>query len=132
MDNVFSFLIKIRFRHLKVLKEDFEEFMEYFNNSYEANDFYIREIVSVFVYISDELSLKSHFENLPVIVNEIWEKMGESGKKIHKSILWAIEKVKISFFSFLIIIIILVKDNTYVHSILPYSLFRLKRITKKP
>lgn len=78
---------------MKVLREDIDEFKVYLNESYNANDFYIREIVSVFVYMFDELSLKAHIESLPVIVSEIWDKMGESGKRIHKSILWAIEKV---------------------------------------
>lgn len=76
-----------------MLKEDIEDFKVYLNDSYNNNDFYTRDIVNVFFYISDELSLKTHIESLPIIVNEIWEKMGESGKKIHKSILWAIEKV---------------------------------------
>lgn len=82
-------------RGLKVIEEDLEELQVFLNNSYHANEFYIRDIVGFVIYVFDELSIKSHIESLPAIVSEIWEVMGDTGKKIQKSILWVIEKVSI-------------------------------------
>ncbi|KAJ9580978.1 hypothetical protein L9F63_023839, partial [Diploptera punctata] len=82
---------------LKSLSEDFEELKIYLNKSYNANEFYIRDIVGITVYIIDELSIRGHIESLPDIINEIWEVMGESGKAIRKSILWIIETIKTTY-----------------------------------
>ncbi|XP_069692884.1 uncharacterized protein Apoltp isoform X2 [Periplaneta americana] len=82
---------------LKILVDDFEEFKIYLNNSYNANEFYIRDIVGITSYIIDELSIRGHIESLPEILNEIWEVMGESGKAIRKSLLWIIETIKTSY-----------------------------------
>jgi hypothetical protein len=46
------------------------------------------------IYVIDELSLRSHIQSLPNIINEIWEIMGESGEAIRNSILWVIETIK--------------------------------------
>lgn len=78
-----------------MVEEDVQEFKIFLNNSYHANEFYVRDIAGFIIYTFDELPIKSHIESLPAIVNEIWEVMGESGKKIQKSIIWAIEKVKV-------------------------------------
>ncbi|XP_043519972.1 uncharacterized protein LOC122533896 [Frieseomelitta varia] len=80
--------------NLKELETDFEELKIYLNKSYNANDFYIKDIVLFGSYIIDELSLRSHIESLPNILNEIWELMGESGQAIRNSILWVIETIK--------------------------------------
>ncbi|PSN49824.1 hypothetical protein C0J52_08839 [Blattella germanica] len=82
---------------LKNLADDFEEFKVYLNKSYNANEFYIRDIVGITIYIIDEFSLRGHIESLPEIINEIWEVMGESGKAIRKSIIWIIETIKASY-----------------------------------
>lgn len=79
---------------LKFLEHDFENLKTYLNDSYNANDFYIKDIVSFGIYVIDELSLRSHIESLPNIVNEIWEIMGESGEALRKSLLWLIETIK--------------------------------------
>lgn len=64
------------------------------NDSYNANDFYIKDIVGFGVYLIDELSLRSHIQSLPNILNEIWEIMGESGEALRNSLLWLIETIK--------------------------------------
>lgn len=66
------------------------------NESYHANEFYIRDIVGAAMYVIDELSIRSHIESLPAIVNEIWEVMGESGEAIRKSIQWIVQTVSSS------------------------------------
>jgi len=40
------------------LSEDLEEFRVYLNKSYNANEFYIRDIVGITMYVIDELSLR--------------------------------------------------------------------------
>lgn len=79
---------------LKLIEDDFEHLKIYLNDSYNANDFYIKDIVMMGVYVIDELSLRSHIQSLPNIINEIWEIMGESGEAIRNSILWIIETIK--------------------------------------
>ncbi|EZA49996.1 Apolipophorins [Ooceraea biroi] len=79
---------------LKTLEEDFENLKVYLNNSYNANDFYIKDIVTFGMYVIDELSLRSHIQSLPNILNEIWEIMGESGEALRNSLLWLIETIK--------------------------------------
>ena len=80
--------------NLKEVQTDLEELKNYLNDSYNANDFYIKDIVLYGGYIIDELSLRSHIESLPNILNEIWEIMGESGEAIRNSLLWIIETIK--------------------------------------
>jgi len=82
---------------LKNLYEDLEEFRDYVNKSYNANEFYIRDIVGITMYVIDELSLRDHIESVPQILNEIWEVMGESGQAVRKSLLWIIETIKTSY-----------------------------------
>lgn len=66
----------------------------FLNKSYNANDFYVKDIVAIGIYVIDQLSLRSHIESLPNILNEIWEIMGESGEAIRKSLIWVIEAIK--------------------------------------
>nr|CAD7442597.1 unnamed protein product [Timema bartmani] len=84
-------------RELKVIADDFEEFKLFLNNSYNANEFYVRDIVGLATYVIDEFSLRRHIDFVPGIVNEMWDIMGESGKAVHKSILWIIEAIKTSY-----------------------------------
>ncbi|XP_058800590.1 uncharacterized protein LOC131669586 [Phymastichus coffea] len=79
---------------LRIIENDFEKLKLYLNNSYNANDFYIKDIILMGVYVIDELSLRSHIQSLPKIINEIWEIMGESGEVIRNSLLWIIETIK--------------------------------------
>ncbi|EFN78662.1 Apolipophorins [Harpegnathos saltator] len=79
---------------LKTLEKDFEDLRVYLNDSYNANDFYIKDIVDFGIYLIDELSLRSHIESLPNILNEIWEIMGESGEALRNSLIWLIENIK--------------------------------------
>ncbi|KAG7207006.1 hypothetical protein KM043_000897 [Ampulex compressa] len=81
-------------KDLRELETDFEDLRVYLNDSYNANDFYIKDIVGFGVYVIDELSLRSHIESLPSILNEIWEIMGESGEAIRNSLLWVIKAIK--------------------------------------
>lgn len=79
---------------MKVIESDFAELKKFLNQSYNANEFYVKDVINMSMIMFDELALKAHFESLPAIISEIWEVMGESGKKIKQSITWVIEKVK--------------------------------------
>ncbi|XP_034189232.2 apolipoprotein lipid transfer particle [Osmia lignaria lignaria] len=83
--------------NLKELQKDLDELKVYLNDSYNANDFYIKDVVALGLYVVDELSLRSHIQSLPNIVNEIWEIMGESGEAIRNSLIWLIETIKNAF-----------------------------------
>ncbi|KAJ8978166.1 hypothetical protein NQ317_004215 [Molorchus minor] len=87
-----QFLIDLR--NLAVIEEDIEQLKIFLNNSYYANDFYIKDITNITVTMFDELALKSQLQTFPKIVQEIWSVMGESGQKLKKSVLWVIEKIK--------------------------------------
>lgn len=88
------FISFLSYSDLKTLEKDFEDLKIYLNNSYNANDFYIKDIVGIGIYFIDELSLRSHIESLPNILNEIWEIMGESGEALRNSLIWLIETIK--------------------------------------
>ncbi|XP_076760898.1 apolipoprotein lipid transfer particle [Xylocopa sonorina] len=83
--------------NLKELQADLEELKIYLNNSYNSNDFYIKDLISFGIYVIDELSLRSQIESLPNILNEIYEIMGESGEAIRNSLLWLVEAIKNAF-----------------------------------
>lgn len=80
--------------NLKELQDDLDKLKVYLNDSYNANDFYIQDVVTVSLYVIDALSLRHHIESLPNILNEIWAIMGESGEAIRNSLLWVINAVK--------------------------------------
>lgn len=82
---------------LKTLQEDLNKLKVYLNDSYNANDFYIKDVVTFGLYVVDELSLRHHIESLPNILNEIWAIMGESGVAVRNSLLWLINAVKNAF-----------------------------------
>lgn len=90
-------ILSYRCSNLKELQTDLEKLKVYLNKSYNANDFYIQDIALFGQFVIDELSLQSHIESLPNILNEIWEIMGESGETIRKSLLWLIESAKNAF-----------------------------------
>lgn len=80
-------------KNLTVIEEDIEELKQFLIKSYEANDFYIKDITNITLSIFDELALKSHLQSLPKMIQELWSMMGQSGEKIKKSVLWVIEEV---------------------------------------
>lgn len=80
-------------KNISIIEQDFEEFKVFLTNSYEENQFYIKDIVNITLTIFDELALKSQLQTLPKIFQELWSMMGDSGEKIKKSILWVIEEV---------------------------------------
>lgn len=84
-------------RDLKVLENDIAEFRVFLNESYEANDFYIKTVVNFTFTILDELAIRNHIESLPDIINEVWNALGNSGAALRKNILWLIENVKMSY-----------------------------------
>lgn len=84
-------------KNISVIEQDIEDFKIFLTNSYEANDFYIKDIVNITLLIVDELALKSQLQTFPKIFQELWAIMGDSGEKIKKSILWVIEEVSIIY-----------------------------------
>lgn len=82
---------------LRVLEEDLDELRNFLNESYHADDFYIRSVVNFTITVLDELALKNHFESFPKIIREFWQVMGDSGQALRKSILWLIETMKTSY-----------------------------------
>lgn len=79
---------------LRVLEEDLHDLRLFVNQSYEANDFYIKTVVNFTLAIIDELAIRDHIESLPKIFSELWQAMGESGKALRNSIVWLIETIK--------------------------------------
>lgn len=79
---------------LSVLEEDLEEMRLFVNQSYEANDFYIKNVVNFTLTILDELAIRDHIESLPKIFTELWQAMGDSGKALRNSIDWLIKTIK--------------------------------------
>uniref|UniRef100_A0A182PT02 VWFD domain-containing protein n=1 Tax=Anopheles epiroticus TaxID=199890 RepID=A0A182PT02_9DIPT len=89
---------------LSVLQHDFEEFQQFLNASYAADDFYIRSITNITMTVLDELALKNKITSLPKILTELWQVMGESGQALGKSIAWLLERVKQSYQKFVDIV----------------------------
>ncbi|EDW03099.1 uncharacterized protein LOC6561417 [Drosophila grimshawi] len=82
---------------LSVLEEDLNDLRLFVNQSYEANDFYIKNVVNFTVTILDELAIRDHIESLPKIFSEMWHAMGDSGKALRNSIVWLIETIKTTY-----------------------------------
>lgn len=78
---------------LQVLEQDLEEFRLFVNQSYEANDFYVKSMVNITLTVLDELSLRNHIDSVPKILSEIWQMLGETGQALRKSIIWVMESV---------------------------------------
>lgn len=81
------------FSGLQALDGDIEDFRKFLNQSYEANDFYVKNLVNFTMTVLDELSLKNHIDSVPKFLSEMWQMLGASGQALHKSILWLIESV---------------------------------------
>ncbi|XP_017854431.2 uncharacterized protein LOC108607859 [Drosophila busckii] len=86
---------------LSVLEEDLTDLRLFVNESYEANDFYIKNVVNFTLTILDELAIRDHIESLPKIFSELWQAMGDSGKALRNSIVWLIDTVKSTYNSVL-------------------------------
>jgi len=82
---------------LSVLEEDLADLRLFVNQSYEANDFYIKNVVNFTLTILDELAIRDHIESLPKIFSELWQAMGDSGKALRNSIVWLIETIKTTY-----------------------------------
>lgn len=82
---------------LQVLTNDVDELRTLLNQSYEANDFYIKTFVSFTLTLLDELALRNHIDSLPKVLNEFWQFLGDSGVALRRSVLWLIETIKISY-----------------------------------
>lgn len=67
------------------------------NQSYEANDFYIKTMVNFTLTVLDELAIRNHIGSVPKIFREIWQVLGDSGIALRKSILWLIETIKTTY-----------------------------------
>jgi len=78
---------------LRLLEDDIEEFRLFLNQSYHANDFYIRSVINFTLTIIDEMAIRNHIESVPKIITEIWQVMGDSGQALRKSVIWLIETV---------------------------------------
>ncbi|XP_060537065.1 uncharacterized protein LOC132708634 isoform X2 [Cylas formicarius] len=84
-------------RNLTVIEEDVQYLKAFMNKSYQANEFYVKDICTVVLTLFDELSLKSHLQSLPKILQELWQVMGQSGQNIRKSINFVIDKIKLYY-----------------------------------
>lgn len=84
----------VHFRNVTVIEEDLGYLKDFLNTSYHNNEFYIKNITSIIITIFDDLSIKTHLQSLPKIVQELWTAMGASGKNIKESFIFAIEKVR--------------------------------------
>ncbi|TDG46759.1 hypothetical protein AWZ03_006806 [Drosophila navojoa] len=82
---------------LSVLEEDLNDLRLFVNQSYEANDFYIKNVVNFTLTILDELAIRDHIESVPKIFSELWHAMGDSGKALRNSIVWLIDTVKATY-----------------------------------
>lgn len=82
---------------LQVLADDVDEFRKFVNQSYEANDFYVKTMATFTLKLLDELAIRNHINSLPRVFNEFWQFLGDSGVALRKSVLWLIETVKISY-----------------------------------
>ncbi|KQS70383.1 uncharacterized protein Dere_GG10045, isoform C [Drosophila erecta] len=82
---------------LSVLEEDLADLRLFVNQSYEANDFYIKNVVNFTLTILDELAIRDHIESLPKIFSELWQAMGDSGKALRNSIVWLIDTIKTTY-----------------------------------
>ena len=82
---------------LNVIQGDLEKLFKFLNESYNADDFYVRSVVNFTVTILDELAIKNHIASVPKILTEIWQVMGQSGKAMRESIEWLIDTIKASY-----------------------------------
>uniref|UniRef100_W4VR36 Putative lipoprotein n=1 Tax=Corethrella appendiculata TaxID=1370023 RepID=W4VR36_9DIPT len=100
---------------LSVLQEDLEDFRIFLNDSYNADDFYIRSVVNFTITILDELAIKNHIASVPRLLKEIWQVMGESGQAVRKSIMWLVDMIKTSYKNVADIIAKILHGESFTH-----------------
>ncbi|XP_073994094.1 apolipoprotein lipid transfer particle isoform X2 [Rhodnius prolixus] len=81
-------------RDMRHLQQDVKYFQRIFNESYAANEFYMKDIYEMYQILTEEISFKDKMSNVPKIVNELWEVMGETGETIRQSVLWLVESMR--------------------------------------
>ncbi|XP_022117827.2 uncharacterized protein LOC110995124 [Pieris rapae] len=86
---------------LHVIKDDLDEFERFLNESYNKNDFYVKDIVEFTYYVLDEMAIRNHLENLPGFVNDMWGMMGNTSQSIKDSLTYVIESIKKAYANFL-------------------------------
>lgn len=86
---------------LHVIKDDLDEFEHYLNVSYNANDFYVKDVVEFTYYVLDEMAIRNHLESLPGIVNDMWGMMGNTSQSIKQSLTYVVDTIKMAYANFL-------------------------------
>ncbi|CAG9792371.1 unnamed protein product [Diatraea saccharalis] len=86
---------------LHVIKDDLDEFHIFLNESYNHNDFYVKDIVEFTYYVLDEMAIRNHLESLPGIVNDMWGMMGNTSQSIKQSLTYVAETIRMAYSNFL-------------------------------
>ncbi|XP_072946200.1 uncharacterized protein Apoltp [Epargyreus clarus] len=86
---------------LHVIKDDLDEFQRFLNESYENNDFYVKDIVEFTYYVLDEMAIRNHLESLPGFVNDMWGMMGTTSQSIKQSLTYVVDTIKMAYANFL-------------------------------
>lgn len=109
-----------------------EEFRKLLNQSYEANDFYVKTMVNFTITILDELAIRNHIGSVPKILNEIWQVLGDSGAALRKSIMWLIETIKTTYKNTIEALnrIFHGEAMSYVSSIVEKAIYKYDRFVK--
>nr|XP_034825791.1 apolipophorins [Maniola hyperantus] len=79
---------------LHVIKDDLDDFELFLNESYDHNDFYVKDIVEFTYYVLDEMAIRNHLESLPGFVNDMWGMMGNTSQSIKQSLTFVIDSIK--------------------------------------
>ncbi|XP_068624199.1 uncharacterized protein Apoltp [Battus philenor] len=86
---------------LHVIKDDLDEFERFLNESYNNNDFYVKDVVEFTYYVLDEMAIRNHLESLPGFVNDMWGMMGNTSQSIKQSLTYVVDSVKMAYSNFL-------------------------------
>ncbi|XP_013168741.1 PREDICTED: uncharacterized protein LOC106118616 [Papilio xuthus] len=86
---------------LHVIKDDLDEFERFLNESYDNNDFYVKDIVEFTYYVLDEMAIRNHLESLPGFVNDMWGMMGNTSQSIKQSLTYVVDSIKMAYSNFL-------------------------------
>ncbi|XP_063394239.1 uncharacterized protein LOC134679271 [Cydia fagiglandana] len=86
---------------LHVIKDDLDTFEQYLNESYNANDFYVKDVVEFTYYVLDEMAIRNHLESLPGIVNDMWGMMGNTSQSLKQSLTYVVDTIKMAYSNFL-------------------------------
>ncbi|CAK1589696.1 unnamed protein product [Parnassius mnemosyne] len=86
---------------LHVIKDDLDEFERFLNESYNNNDFYVKDVVEFTYYVLDEMAIRNHLESLPGFVNDMWGMMGNTSQSIKQSLTYIVDTIKMAYSNFL-------------------------------